>query len=107
MAPTHLTRLGFALYAGARLPGLSMVEGSGEAGVRLWVADGSGSAAVADADGSVTVYGPRDVWKDVEAMWAEYERLGRPSDRDMGITVTPCGQRVWVRSAEHEVSAAW
>ncbi|MFE0189814.1 methyltransferase domain-containing protein [Streptomyces sp. NPDC058989] len=95
--PQEMLTPGFALYAGARLPGVTLTEGREGADLRVWVHDGQGSGAIADADGSVTEFGHRNMWDDVEVRWREWDTLDRPTDSDMGLTVTEVSERVWVR----------
>ncbi|GAB7032425.1 hypothetical protein JCM4914_38860 [Streptomyces platensis subsp. malvinus] len=95
--PQETLTPGFALYAGARLPGVTLVEGREGAQLRVWVQDGRGSGAIADAEGTVTEFGGRSLWRDVESAWQEWDDRGRPADAEMGLTVTTAGERVWVR----------
>jgi protein-L-isoaspartate(D-aspartate) O-methyltransferase len=95
--PQETITPGFALYAGARLPGVHLTEGRDGADLRVWVHDGRGSGAIADADGTVTEFGGRRMWGDVETAWRQWDQLGRPAADDMGLTVTKAGERVWVR----------
>ncbi|UQA94394.1 methyltransferase domain-containing protein [Streptomyces halobius] len=99
--PQETLTLGFALYAGARLPDVTLIEGrtEGSQGTdpRVWVHDSRGSGAIADADGTVTEFGECSLWGDVEAVWREWDELDRPTDADMGLTVTKTSERVWVR----------
>ncbi|MFG2397073.1 methyltransferase domain-containing protein [Streptomyces lydicus] len=97
--PQETITPGFAVYAGARLPGVSLIEGRQDAALRVWVHDGQGSGAIADADGTVTEFGPRALWGDVEAVWGEWAgQLRRPAETEFGLTVTAGGDRVWVRA---------
>lgn len=96
--PQEMIAPGFALYAGARLPGVTLTEGREGTALRVWVHDGRGSGAIADAEGTVTEFGDRSLWGEVEAVWREWGKLDRPTDTDMGLTVTKNGERVWVRN---------
>ncbi|MEV0373821.1 methyltransferase domain-containing protein [Streptomyces sp. NPDC050636] len=95
--PQETLTPGFALYAGARLPGITLAEGREGTDLRVWVHDGRGSGAIADADGTVTEFGVRSLWGEVEAVRREWDKLDRPADTDMGLTVTKTGECVWVR----------
>ncbi|MFF4948805.1 methyltransferase domain-containing protein [Streptomyces chattanoogensis] len=97
---------GFALYAGARLPGVTLVEGREGGDLRVWVSDGRGAGAIADEDGTVTEFGGRSLWAEVEAAWREWDELNRPADSDMGLTVTGSAEHVWVRSPAEIVEPA-
>jgi protein-L-isoaspartate O-methyltransferase len=97
--PRELLTLGFALYAGARLPGVSMIHAEEDGPTRVWLADRAGSGAtVASGEGVVWQYGPRNLWAETEAAYGEYVALGRPPADSFGLTVTPAGQEVWLRS---------
>ncbi|WP_315975415.1 methyltransferase domain-containing protein [Streptomyces nigrescens] len=104
--PQETINPGFALYAGARLPGVTLVEGREDGNLRVWVTDGRGSGAIADADGTVTEFGDRGLWADVEAAWSEWDRHDRPSAGDMGLTVTKSGESVWLRRPAQVVVSA-
>lgn len=104
--PQETLTPGFALYAGARLPGVTLVEGRAGGRLRVWVQDGRGSGAIADADGTVTEFGSRSLWSGVEAAWREWDQLERPADAEMGLTVSSTGERVWVRARTKEVNPA-
>ncbi|GAA4918611.1 methyltransferase domain-containing protein [Streptomyces coeruleoprunus] len=97
LAPRELLSLGFALYAGARLPGVRMWHSGTDPDVRVWLQDEKGSAATAGEE-DVWQYGARDLWREVERVHAEYVRLGCPGHADFGLTVTPGGEGVWLRS---------
>ena len=105
--PRALLTLPFALYAGARMPGVSLVAGADAGGgeVRVWLRDKGGSGAVADAE-SVTGFGPRDLWGEVERVHEEFLRLGSPAAGDFGLTVSPAGDQVWLRAPEGVIRAA-
>lgn len=106
LLPSRLLSLGFALYAGARLPDLSMVDGESGAGrTRVWLTDLDGSGAIADEDGGVSVFGPRDLWDELFAVHTEYVEIGRPAAGEFGLTVGPDGDRVWVQHPDLVVSA--
>ncbi|WP_306674859.1 MULTISPECIES: protein-L-isoaspartate O-methyltransferase family protein [Streptomyces] len=105
LPPARLLDLGFALYAGARLPGVRAWHSGEGDGVELWFQDGSRSAAHAAAR-EVWEYGPRDLWREVERVEAEYAGLGRPSADAFGLTVTAAGQRLWLASPRRVVGPA-
>ncbi|WP_327379911.1 methyltransferase domain-containing protein [Streptomyces sp. NBC_01212] len=95
--PARLLTLGFALYAGARLPGVRLTHQQTADGAQVWVTRADGAAATAETGGDVRQYGPGLLWEDVEQTWLEYEALGRPGHDRFGLTVTDRGQRVWLR----------
>ncbi|MFJ2646440.1 methyltransferase domain-containing protein [Streptomyces sp. NPDC087420] len=104
--PRQLLSLGFALYAGARLPGVTMSHAEAGTTVTVWLQDEAGSAAVAATGESVWEYGERNLWAEVEAVYAEYVSLGQPEGDIFGLTVTPAGQEVWLRSPRTVIAAA-
>ncbi|MEI7033551.1 methyltransferase domain-containing protein [Streptomyces pratensis] len=95
--PARLLTLGFALYAGARLPGVRLVHQATGAGARVWATREDGAAATTASGEEVWQYGPGLLWEEIEQVWQEYERLGRPDADQFGLTVTDRGQRVWLR----------
>ncbi|WP_175410108.1 methyltransferase domain-containing protein [Streptomyces sp. TRM64462] len=95
LAPHELLTLGFAVYAGARLPGVRMWHTGTGPGAQVWVRDTTGSAAHADGH-KVWQYGARALWREIEQAHAEYVALGRPGHREFGLTVSPEGQCVWL-----------
>ncbi|AJT69839.2 hypothetical protein T261_8244 [Streptomyces lydicus] len=95
--PGECLSLPFALYAGARLPGVSLVEGEHDGAVRVWLQDGRRSGAVADVE-SVTEFGPRDLWAELERVHTEFQGLGEVGVTDFGLTVSAAGQHVWLRT---------
>ncbi|MFJ3995384.1 hypothetical protein [Streptomyces parvus] len=95
--PALLLDLGFALYAGARLPEVRLIhQGTGE-GAQVWVTRENGSAATAATGEEVWQYGPGFLWEEIEQTWWEYETEGRPDTEQFGLTVTDRGQQVWLR----------
>ncbi|WP_327236524.1 methyltransferase domain-containing protein [Streptomyces sp. NBC_01317] len=104
--PGQLLNLGFALYAGARLPGVTMSHAETGTAATVWLQDTTGSAAVAATGESVWEYGERNLWAEVEAVYAEYAALGQPDGDSFGLTVTPSGQEVWLRSPRTVIAAA-
>lgn len=94
--PRHLLSLGYALYAGARMPGVTMVAAQDGDHTQVWLHDPSGSAAVAASGEDAWQYGPRDLWREAEAAYNAFVALGRPQATDFGLTVTPDGQRLWL-----------
>ncbi len=95
--PALLLDLGFALYAGARLPEVRLIhQGTGE-GAQVWVTRENGSAATAATGEEVWQYGPGFLWEEIEQTWWEYETEGRPDTEQFGLTVTDRGQQAWLR----------
>ncbi|MEN8649817.1 methyltransferase domain-containing protein [Streptomyces sp. 21So2-11] len=92
--PRRLLTLGFAIYAGARMPGVSMVHRELGAKAEVWLMDGAGSGAYCEPDEQARQYGERDLWSDVEKAYQEYAALGSPESDVFGLTVTPRGQEV-------------
>ncbi|OCC10237.1 methyltransferase domain-containing protein [Streptomyces sp. PTY087I2] len=95
--PARLLDLGFALYAGARLPGVRLIHQNTDEGVQVWVTRENGSAATAATGEEVWQYGPGFLWEEIEQTWWEYEAAGRPDADQFGLTVTGRGQQVWLR----------
>ncbi|MFJ9528436.1 methyltransferase domain-containing protein [Streptomyces cyaneofuscatus] len=95
--PARLLDLGFALYAGARLPGVRLIHQDTPEGVQVWVTREHGAAATAATGQKVWQYGPGLLWEEIEQTWWEYETAGRPDAEQFGLTVTDRGQQVWLR----------
>ncbi|XCM30670.1 methyltransferase domain-containing protein [Streptomyces parvus] len=95
--PARLLDLGFALYAGARLPGVRLIHKGADGGVQVWVTREDGAAATAATGEEVWQYGPGLLWEEIEQAWWEYETAGRPDADQFGLTVTDRGQQVWLR----------
>ncbi|MYR93437.1 MULTISPECIES: methyltransferase domain-containing protein [unclassified Streptomyces] len=98
--PARLLDLGFALYAGARLPGVRLIHQNTPEGVQVWATreDGAAATAATAATGEeVWQYGPGFLWEEIEQAWWEYETAGRPDAEQFGLTVTARGQHVWLR----------
>ncbi|MEU0977707.1 methyltransferase domain-containing protein [Streptomyces griseus] len=95
--PAQLLDLGFALYAGARLPGVRLIHQNTDEGVQVWVTRENGSATTAATGEEVWQYGPGFLWEEIEQVWWEYEAVGRPDAGQFGLTVTDRGQQVWLR----------
>ncbi|MEU8597506.1 methyltransferase domain-containing protein [Streptomyces globisporus] len=95
--PAQLLDLGFALYAGARLPGVRLIHKDTEEGVQVWVTREDGAGATAATGEEVWRYGPGFLWEEIEQAWWEYESAGRPDAEQFGLTVTDRGQHVWLR----------
>ncbi|MET9768803.1 methyltransferase domain-containing protein [Streptomyces sp. NPDC006415] len=95
--PARLLDLGFALFAGARLPGVRLIHQDTGGGVQVWVTRDNGSAATAATGQEVWQYGPGFLWEEIEQTWWEYESAGRPDAEQFGLTVTDRGQHVWLR----------
>ncbi|MET9803856.1 methyltransferase [Streptomyces sp. NPDC006368] len=95
--PRELLSLGFALYAGTRLPDVRMWHTERGGGVQVWAQDRDGSATTAVTGGEVWQYGPRELWVEIERVHQEYVELARPEPTDFGLTVHPTdGRRVWL-----------
>ncbi|MFJ1798903.1 methyltransferase domain-containing protein [Streptomyces sp. NPDC088180] len=95
--PARLLDLGFALFAGARLPGVRLIHQNTAEGARVWVTRENGSGAMAASGDGVWQYGPGFLWEEIEQVWWEYEAAGRPDAGQFGLTVTGRGQHVWLR----------
>ncbi|PCG81696.1 methyltransferase [Streptomyces sp. WZ.A104] len=95
--PARLLDLGFALFAGARLPGVRLVHKDTDEGVQVWVTREDGGGATAVTGQEVWQYGPGFLWEEIERVWWEYESAGRPGAEQFGLTVTDRGQQVWLR----------
>ncbi|MFD8730133.1 methyltransferase domain-containing protein [Streptomyces sp. NPDC059611] len=95
--PARLLDLGFALYAGARLPGVRLIHQNTPEGVQVWATREDGAAATAATGEEVWQYGPGFLWEEIEQVWWEYETVGRPDAEQFGLTVTDRGQQVWLR----------
>ncbi|WKX71917.1 methyltransferase domain-containing protein [Streptomyces sp. XD-27] len=94
-----LAGLGFALYAGLRLPGVVMADGEHDGRSQVWLHDRAGSAATATAE-EVWQYGPRDLWDEVAAVHADYVRDGSPDADAFEVAVTADGHHVRRRSRQ-------
>ncbi|GAB2953487.1 methyltransferase domain-containing protein [Streptomyces sundarbansensis] len=95
--PARLLDLGFALFAGARLPGVRLIHQETADGVQVWVTREGGVGATAVTGEEVWQYGPGLLWEEIEQAWWEYEVAGRPDAEQFGLTVTDRGQHVWLR----------
>ncbi|PJN32394.1 hypothetical protein CG747_42655 [Streptomyces sp. CB02959] len=74
-------------------------------GVRtVWLQADDGSAAVAGG-GTITVYGPRDLWAEAKEVEAEYAARGRPDTQSFGLTVTAHGQHLWLHAPTETIRA--
>ncbi|MGW9302337.1 methyltransferase domain-containing protein [Streptomyces cyaneofuscatus] len=93
----RLLDLGFALYAGARLPGVRLIHQETPEGVQVWATHEDGGAATAVTGEEVWQWGPGFLWEEIEQVWWEYETVGRPDAEQFGLTVTDRGQQVWLR----------
>ncbi|WP_274561987.1 methyltransferase domain-containing protein [Streptomyces spiramyceticus] len=94
--PRRLLTIGFSIYAGARMPGVSMVHAEHDGTTEVWLIDQAGSGAFAEAGEQAWQYGERDLWRDVEETYQEYEALGLPEADEFGLTVSARGQEVWL-----------
>ncbi|SCF70326.1 methyltransferase [Streptomyces sp. Cmuel-A718b] len=104
--PARLLDLGFALFAGARLPGVRLIhKGTGQ-GVQVWVTRQDGAGAAAATGEEVWQYGPGFLWEEIEQTWWEYEAAGRPNAEQFGLTVTDRGQQVWLRDPSEVIRPA-
>ncbi|MFI2118209.1 methyltransferase domain-containing protein [Streptomyces rubiginosohelvolus] len=104
--PAQLLDLGFALYAGARLPGVRLIHQNTDEGVQVWVTRENGSAATAATGEEVWQHGPGFLWGEIEQTWWEYETEGRPEAEQFGLTVTDRGQQVWLRDPSEIIRPA-
>ncbi|WKN16080.1 methyltransferase domain-containing protein [Streptomyces sp. JUS-F4] len=104
--PALLLNLGFALYAGARLPGVRLIHQNTDNGVHVWATRENGSAATAATGEEVWQYGPGFLWEEIEQTWWEYETEGRPDAEQFGLTVTDRGQQVWLRDPSEAIRPA-
>ncbi|MFC8919163.1 protein-L-isoaspartate O-methyltransferase [Streptomyces sp. NPDC057116] len=104
--PRELLTLGFALYAGARLPAVRMVHADRNDGAQVWLQDQDGCAATAVTGESSHEYGARSLWREVERVHQEYIALGSPEARDFGLTVTARGHQVWLHHPERIIEPA-
>ncbi|MFD5208601.1 methyltransferase domain-containing protein [Streptomyces anulatus] len=104
--PARILDLGFALYAGARLPGVRVSGHETADGARVWVSSVDGAAVMAATGEEVLQYGPGFLWEEIEQAWREYEGVGRPDADQFGLTVTPRGHEVWVRDPHRVVQPA-
>jgi protein-L-isoaspartate(D-aspartate) O-methyltransferase len=104
--PRDLLTLGFALYAGTRLPGVRMWHANRDGGAEVWLQDPDGCAASAATGEAAHEYGVRSLWQEVERVHEEYVALGSPEARDFGLTVTARGQHVWLHHPERIIEPA-
>ena len=95
--PAKVLTFGFALFAGARLPGVRLTHADTPDGARVWASRADGAAATAVTGGDVWQYGPGFLWEEIEQVWQEYTALGYPTPDQFGLTVTDRGQQVWLR----------
>lgn len=95
--PAELLSLGFALYAGARLPDVWMRHSTIDGVVHVWAGGADGSAMSTATGEDVWQYRPRDLWADIEAVHREYTAAGSPRHDAFGLTVTAEGRSVWLR----------
>ncbi|MEU9707108.1 methyltransferase domain-containing protein [Streptomyces sp. NPDC047967] len=100
--PARILDLGFALYAGARLPDVRVTGHETADGARVWVSSVTGAGVMAATGEEVLQYGPGVLWEEIEQAWREYEALGRPDAEQFGLTVTHRGQQTWLRD-QHAV----
>ncbi|WP_411079849.1 methyltransferase domain-containing protein [Streptomyces sp. cmx-18-6] len=99
--PALLLDLGFALYAGARLPGVRLIHQEVPEGAQVWVTREDGAATGEE----VWQYGPGLLWEEIEQAWWEYESAGRPDAEQFGLTVGDRGQHVWLRDPNEVIRA--
>ncbi|WP_338671469.1 methyltransferase domain-containing protein [Streptomyces sp. SCSIO 30461] len=100
LSASAILHLGFALYAGARLPGVRLWHSQGSAGVQVWAQHSDGSAATAVA-GDVWEYGPRHLWSEIEAAHRGYVDLGSPASESFGLTVGREGGYLWLHAPDN------
>ncbi len=101
--PAGLLSLGFALYAGARLPGVSLWHSERPGRVQVWATGRDGSAATAATGEDVWLYGAADLWEEIEHVFLEYGALGSPDAEEFGMTLDADGQHVWLREPRTRV----
>lgn len=105
--PRDMLSLGFALYAGARMPGVRMVHADrGGDTAQVWLQDADGSAATAVTGEEAYEYGTRALWREAERVHEEYVGLGSPAADSFGLTVTAHGRRVWLGGPEQVILPA-
>ncbi|MFJ4837107.1 methyltransferase domain-containing protein [Streptomyces sp. NPDC088746] len=102
--PAQILSLGFALYAGARLPGVRVTHAETADGARVWASRDDGSAATAATGEDVWQYGPGFLWEEIEQAWHEYAVFGHPDACQFGLTVTDQGQQVWLRDPRSTIN---
>lgn len=101
--PARMLTLGFALYAGARLPGVSLWHSEKPGRVQVWATRRDGSAATAATCEDVWQYGAANLWDEIEHVLLEYGALGSPHAEEFGMTVDAGGQHVWMREPHTRV----
>lgn len=106
LAPARVTEPGFAAFAYARLPDITMAHTVDDDGVRVWLTgrDGSAATAVHGEQTEVWQYGPTDLWDRVHTAWEDYTAAGSPPLEAFGLTVTPDGQQVWLHRPENIIN---
>lgn len=95
--PAKILTLGFALYAGTRLPDVSLWHAEQPGHVQVWASRPNGAAATAATGEEVWQYGDGNLWEEIEQTFLEYEALGSPAADEFGLTVTPEGGGIWLR----------
>ncbi|OKI34735.1 hypothetical protein A6A29_14775 [Streptomyces sp. TSRI0281] len=106
LEPAQILTLGFALYAGARLPGVAVTHLTTPNGVQVWTSCADGAAATAATGDDVWQYGPRNLWEEIEQAHLEYAALGHPEPDQFGLTVTDQGQQVWLQAPGRVIETA-
>ncbi|MEJ8632545.1 methyltransferase domain-containing protein [Streptomyces sp. MS2.AVA.5] len=101
--PAGMLTLGFALYAGARLPGVSLWHSEKSGRVQVWATRQDGSAATAATGEDVWQYGAANLWDEIEHVFLEYAALGSPVAEEFGITADEDGPHVWLREPHTRV----
>lgn len=104
--PALLLDHGFALYASAALPGVSLVHAEADGRLTLWARHVDGSAAVMTRGEQVWQYGERDLWSAVESAYRDWVVCGSPDWDRFGLTVTPTEQVVWLDAPAAAVPVA-
>ncbi|MDH6137666.1 protein-L-isoaspartate(D-aspartate) O-methyltransferase [Kitasatospora sp. MAA4] len=104
--PKHVDEESTAAFViGLRLPGLfrqrvwADYDPLGTGRSEVWDGVSYAHCRYADWDGphAVTQSGPRDLWEEISAAYAWWERSGRPDLTRFGLTVTTAGtQRAWL-----------
>lgn len=101
-----------AFFVGLRVPAAvhtSTVNDDGSTTLIVYGLTDRSWATVFYGDGSkdVTVYqgGPRDLWREVEAAYRWWQKLGEPDLTRFGLTVTHYGQHVFMDTPSNIISS--
>ncbi|WP_066938355.1 hypothetical protein [Streptomyces sp. NBRC 110611] len=83
-----------------------MTHGYRDDARHTWLQSANSSAAVTGG-GTVTEYGPRDLWAEVVAIYTEYVAHGRPAVTDMELNADHESQhQMWLRAPDNVISPA-